>query len=419
MVISAFYSQFGASTCKDCGMELDWTMEHYCSVIPNDGTNDGRGRNGGGGNDARGRNGGGYTGRDPFQPSSPILHSNQPNLSHHPPPIHSQSQYPICGTCNLPITSNSDSFEIPVLGKHYHADCFSCKSCGVLFDDMNPYVPFEGDAFCERCFVQAELPQTQMEDEICAACNKPITAKDRSTNGASGAGVLYAFGRAFHARHLRCGGCKKSVKDGFVEQDGKVWCRSCQSGVGTSRSGSRNGGGVVVVGGTLPPSPRLRNENHGIPPSPRLRTNAPQPPEQICNGCNRVVKGDEDAIQAAGKIYHRGCFTCTGCHTTLPRQYYTHQSKPYCIPCYHEETNTICAECNGFITGECVDVDEFRCKFHKECWRCSVCECMLTDTYYSFKGRVYCEKDVDQAMNGMKRPEKRTTLLRGGGGKKY
>lgn len=62
------------------------------------------------------------------------------------------------------------------------------------------------------------------------------------------------------------------------------------------------------------------------------------------------------------------------------------------------------------IVGPCVDIQELRMKFHPSCWRCSKCNDILDGVYYSYKGRQYCERDVEGVYEG-KRPEKRHTFM--------
>jgi hypothetical protein len=161
MVISAYYSQMGPSKCGDCGQELDWREEHRC----------------GSSRPERDR-------RDPFE-SSP----NDFDFPQQPSYLPIQPSHK-CGGCNHIITDLSEAFEIEVLNKWYHADCFVCCQCSVAFDDHEPYVPFNGNAYCERDFEMMHVQSSSTE--ICAACKKPIEETPK-----------YAFGRAFHERHLR------------------------------------------------------------------------------------------------------------------------------------------------------------------------------------------------------------------------
>jgi endogenous inhibitor of DNA gyrase (YacG/DUF329 family) len=93
---------------------------------------------------------------------------------------------PQCVNCKQPLLSEDDGFEIESLGGWFHADCFNCDVCKRPFDDEYPFVPHEGKAYCEVHYEELFLPS-------CAACQKPITDGKISN----------AFGRTFHARHLR------------------------------------------------------------------------------------------------------------------------------------------------------------------------------------------------------------------------
>ena len=57
-----------------------------------------------------------------------------------------------CGGCKRPITDLSRGFEIEVLGTWFHDTCFRCEKCDVVFDERNPFVPWNGGVLCEPDF---------------------------------------------------------------------------------------------------------------------------------------------------------------------------------------------------------------------------------------------------------------------------
>ncbi|ORZ33652.1 hypothetical protein BCR44DRAFT_127235 [Catenaria anguillulae PL171] len=112
-----------------------------------------------------------------------------------------------------------------------------------------------------------------------------------------------------------------------------------------------------------------------------------------CGGCKNVITRDTRVCAALGRKYHPQCFVCAKCSTSFPdKSFYVLKDQPYCRQCYHEENGTICGGCQQPIEGPCACVVEGR--FHPNCFACATCRDPLTDVYYSYEGRPYCEVHI-------------------------
>jgi hypothetical protein len=148
-----------------------------------------------------------------------------------------------------------------------------------------------------------------------------------------------------------------------------------------------------------------------------------------CFMCRGVIQ--DESIHACGQIWHRECFGCMTCQRYLSspltpspfpdKKFFIHENLPYCLDHYYQAANTLCGGCRRPIQGNCVDVQELGSRFHQDCWRCISCNETLTDVYYSFQGRSYCEVDIDEVFSRGggrgKRPEKRHTMTMRGQGR--
>ncbi|KAJ3303589.1 hypothetical protein HDV03_003666 [Kappamyces sp. JEL0829] len=293
----------------------------------------------------------GFDSRSPVSPQTRDPFQYQDALYQEP---HDAYASPVCLECKQPIRDPNDGFEIEILGGWFHANCFYCTVCTKTFDDDNPFVPHEGKSYCELHYEQLFL-------STCAACNKPITDGK----------ISHAFGRVFHARHLRCHICKHRIRGPHVEHNGKAFCQTDYE---------------------------------------KLTTSA-------CYMCKGPIQ--DESVHACGQVWHKRCFGCMTCQRPFPdKKFYVHDNAPYCLEHYYDAANTVCGGCSTPIQGACVDVQEMGLRFHQDCWRCRTCDVKLTDIYYSYQDQAYCEHDIDEAFHhgGGAKPARRHTLLRGGKG---
>ncbi|KAI8820590.1 uncharacterized protein EV422DRAFT_496891 [Fimicolochytrium jonesii] len=256
---------------------------------------------------------------------------------------------PPCAGCGQEIARSRDAYRIEALGKVYHIRCFRCTVCEGDFDESRPFVPHDGQAYCEEDY------QRVLETR-CAGCNKSISGKP-----------VYALGKPWHQEHLKCCACRKPVRGKVFESEGRIYCEEDYQ--------------ALVA--------------------------------ETCRGCGTPVQGE--TINALNSTYHKECFVCTTCRQPFQgRRFYVFDNDPVCLLHYHERNNSLCGGCQTGIEGPCADIPELGKRFHQECWCCALCQASLMDSYYSFEGRAYCEKDIAKVYRAEtpgQRANKRQTLL--------
>ncbi|CAG8757248.1 9432_t:CDS:2, partial [Acaulospora morrowiae] len=196
--------------------------------------------------------------------------------------------------------------------------------------------------------------------DICAYCNLQVNSSP-----------MRALGRSWHPHHLLCAKCKKPIDPnvGHVEREGKVYC-------------------------------------------PNDFTDLFFPK---CRRCNLPV--EREAISASdGKLegkWHVKCFSCHTCSKEFPDgSFYVFDNAPYCKRHYHKLNNSLCGDCDEPIEGPCAETDE-GWRYHPNCFVCTECRDPLTDAYYSFEEKHYCETHIMEIQRRRKiRAEKRQTLYR-------
>lgn len=69
----------------------------------------------------------------------------------------------VCHGCQKDIM-DGDGFYIDSLFQHFHPNCFRCFKCNCSFSAKNPFIPYQGKAFCERDYLALGA--------ICNGCPK-------------------------------------------------------------------------------------------------------------------------------------------------------------------------------------------------------------------------------------------------------
>ncbi|CAO0798787.1 unnamed protein product [Mucor circinelloides] len=119
-----------------------------------------------------------------------------------------------------------------------------------------------------------------------------------------------------------------------------------------------------------------------------------------CQACNKTV--EKEAISATdGKLqgkWHIECFHCQMCHAPFPdNTFYVFENQPYCRTHYHYLNNSLCTRCHQGIENLCAHTAE-GWRFHPKCFTCEVCQERLSDTYYVFESRIYCETHIKRQL---------------------
>ncbi|KAJ8654715.1 hypothetical protein O0I10_009605 [Lichtheimia ornata] len=237
--------------------------------------------------------------------------------------------------------------------QYYHKTCFNCQMCRATFDRSRPCYEYNGKLYCERDY------NVVKKRIVCSGCDRPIT---------SNVNAIKVMGRYYHPGHVKCYHCYEPLDErtGYKEHQGHLYCRSDFKSL------------------FLP----------------------------MCRACNRPV--EREAVSAMdGKLqgkWHLECFGCHICHEEFPdNTFYVFENAPYCKRHYHQLNNSLCRTCDDPIEGPCAQTIE-GWRFHPECFRCNVCRCAITDVYYMFERRIYCETHIRQLQRQRNiRAEKRRT----------
>lgn len=95
-----------------------------------------------------------------------------------------------------------------------------------------------------------------------------------------------------------------------------------------------------------------------------------------CNGCGRDIKNGQ-ALVALGGQWHLGCFKCKVCQRVLSGEYISKDGVPYCEKDYQIQYGVQCEECQKYITGKVLEAGDKH--YHPSCARCSRCNRMFTE----------------------------------------
>ncbi|KAI9328808.1 hypothetical protein BDR26DRAFT_873593 [Obelidium mucronatum] len=258
----------------------------------------------------------------------------------------------ICQTCNEPI--ETPSFITTTHGKTYHPTHFTCTNptCnrplkGTTYIERDT----DGSAYCKPCF-------TQLFSETCLYCRAPIL--DTCVKIGVGGGKTF---------HVDCFFLLNSAP--FVEEAGKVYClkdhevlfaRVCfgcgkKRVAGAGSAGASSGGEFVEVskdrvfhlecfrcskpgcGVLLSPNEFYQSEEGDAV----CQMHYYQMQDAVCSACEKIVVGA--CVNALGKRYHRGCFSCTFCKKGLDSggvsgmassadKFKSKNGNPYCCLCH-------------------------------------------------------------------------------------
>ncbi|PNF32660.1 Four and a half LIM domains protein 2 [Cryptotermes secundus] len=97
-----------------------------------------------------------------------------------------------------------------------------------------------------------------------------------------------------------------------------------------------------------------------------------------CVKCNKIITSG--GVTYKNEPWHRECFTCTHCNTSLAGQRFTSRDeKPYCADCFGELFAKRCTSCSKPITGiggtRFISFEDRH--WHNDCFICATCKTSL------------------------------------------
>lgn len=164
-----------------------------------------------------------------------------------------------------------------------HPSCFICFTCNELLVDLI-YCFKDDKLFCERHYAEEIKPR-------CAACDEIIFSGE----------YIKTNSKTWHKDHYCCWHCDRLLFDHrSMVKDNNPYCIRCYEEIF----------------------------------------------QKICEECEKVIVDNTDDIFCMDKHWHRQCFKCNKCDTTLfNKQFFLKYEKNYCESCFAIEFAVKCCKC--------------------------------------------------------------------------
>ncbi len=144
----------------------------------------------------------------------------------------------------------------------------------------------------------------------------------------------------FHPDHLECEVCQVNLKNGFYEENEKMYCEECYNQF------------IVLK----------------------------------CFVCKKNI--DDDFSKINNHYYHANCIKCDSCHLVLKENYYLRNQKFFCETCHQKESD-VCFKCEKRIEDYMYGTDEGD-NFHEDCFKCEDCNRKLKkNEFVLFERKCY------------------------------
>ncbi|KAF2903813.1 hypothetical protein ILUMI_02365 [Ignelater luminosus] len=237
-----------------------------------------------------------------------------------------REEHPYCVACYESVFANScekcsrtigiDSKDLSYKDKHWHEACFLCATCGDSLVDKQ--FGSKGDRiYCGRCYDEQFASRCDGCGQIFRAGTKKMEYKTRQ----------------WHEKCFCCCVCKTPIgTQSFIPREQEIYCAKCYEEKYATR----------------------------------------------CIKCNKVITSG--GVTYKNEPWHRECFTCTHCNTSLAGARFTSRDdKPYCAECFGELFAKRCTACNKPITGiggtKFISFEDRH--WHNDCFFCASCRTSL------------------------------------------
>lgn len=172
---------------------------------------------------------------------------------------------------------------------------------------------------------------------VCATCSENIRGK-----------YCQAIGKDWHPQCFKCQspGCQASLQTtGFIEDQGKVFCRSCFE----------------------------------------------RDIAYTCAKCNRKIIGD--VMHALNQTWHMTCFVCVKCKKTFQDGIFHWQNEqPYCVDDYNALFATFCRGCSLRVEAGDQYIEALGSSWHDNCFTCATCHADLRNSgFYNRNNMPVCK----------------------------
>ncbi|XP_049866358.1 prickle planar cell polarity protein 3 isoform X4 [Pectinophora gossypiella] len=366
-----------------------------------------------------------------------------------------------CMGCNKPVRSGSITIQAPRIAEEafYHPACFTCSECDELLVEL-AYCCLDGRLYCVRHYAERLKPRCHACDELifsgeytkamnkdwhsghfcCWQCDESLTGqryvlRDEHpycikcyesvfANGCEECNKIIGIDskdlsykdKHWHEACFLCAKCRVSLVDKqFGSKLDKIYCGNCYDAQFASRC---DGCGEVFRAGTKKMEYKTRQWHEKcfccvVCKNPiGTKSFIPREQEIYCAGCyedkfaTRCVKCNKIITQGGvtykNEPWHRECFTCTNCNTSLAGQRFTSRDeKPYCADCFGELFAKRCTSCTKPITGiggtRFISFEDRH--WHNDCFICAQCKTSLVGKGFITDGQdIICPECAKQKL---------------------
>ncbi|XP_023708514.1 prickle planar cell polarity protein 3 isoform X4 [Cryptotermes secundus] len=237
-----------------------------------------------------------------------------------------RDDHPYCIKCYESVFANSceecnrtigiDSKDLSYKDKHWHEACFLCNKCRVSLVDKQ-FGSKADKIYCGNCYDAQFASRCDGCGEIFRAGTKKMEYKTRQ----------------WHEKCFCCCVCKTAIgTKSFIPREQEIYCATCYEEKFATR----------------------------------------------CVKCNKIITSG--GVTYKNEPWHRECFTCTHCNTSLAGQRFTSRDeKPYCADCFGELFAKRCTSCSKPITGiggtRFISFEDRH--WHNDCFICATCKTSL------------------------------------------
>ncbi|MCP9260123.1 Protein prickle [Dirofilaria immitis] len=341
-----------------------------------------------------------------------------------------------CKKCRGVLERNEMAIIAPKLGESngWHPACFTCATCEQLLIDLT-YCVKDGTIYCERHYAELHKPRCNACDELifageytkamnkdwhsdhfcCWQCDNTLTGQryilrdehpycikcyedifaNTCDECAKPIGIdskdLSYRDKHWHEDCFLCNMCKISLVDKpFGSKNDRIFCSNCYDQAFATRC---DGCGEIFRAGMKKWNTKVSNGMinvfavHCAKYQSVLKVSYPRTMKFIVHLATRKnsQQGVVNVINTGGVTYknepwHRECFCCTNCNTSLAGQRFTSKDeKPYCANCYGELFAKRCNACVKPITGiggaKFISFEDRH--WHNDCFICAQCSTSL------------------------------------------
>ncbi|XP_037035748.1 leupaxin isoform X6 [Bradysia coprophila] len=318
-----------------------------------------------------------------------IVEESEGNISHSPLPNSSSKR---------PVLIFSGEYT-KAMEKDWHSSHFCCWQCDESLTGQR-YVLRDDHPYCIKCYENVFA-------NTCEECNKiiGIDSKDLSYKE-----------KHWHEACFLCNKCRVSLVDKqFGSKADKIYCGNCYDSQFASRC---DGCSEIFRAGTKKMEYKTRQWHEKcfsccVCKTPiGTRSFIPREQEIYCSGCyeekyaTRCIKCNliitSGGVTYKNEPWHRECFTCTNCTTSLAGQRFTSRDeKPYCAECFGELFAKRCTSCTKPITGiggtRFISFEDRH--WHNDCFICASCKTTLVGRGFITDGAdIICPECAKQKL---------------------